>query len=35
MQGHNMGMQGWNTGWMWICGLVLIVAVALIVRSRR
>jgi hypothetical protein len=27
-------MQGWNYGWMWICGLVLIVALVLILRAR-
>ena len=30
MHGYGMGMQGWNSGWMWICGLVLIVALVLI-----
>jgi predicted ATPase len=27
-----MGMQGWNSGLMWICGLVLIVALVLTPR---
>ena len=35
MHGYGMGMQGWNSGWMWICGLVLIVALVLILRARR
>lgn len=35
MQGYNMGVQGLNSGWMWICGLVLVVAMALIFRFRR
>jgi Mg2+ and Co2+ transporter CorA len=35
MNGYNMGMQGWNNGWMWICGLVLIVALVLILRARK
>jgi hypothetical protein len=30
-----MGMNGWNNGWMWIFGLVLIVALVLIFRARR
>ena len=35
MNGYNMGMNGWNNGWMWILGLVLIVALVLIFRARR
>ena len=32
---HGYGMDGWNMGWMWIFGVVLIIALALILRSRR
>ena len=32
---HGYGMGGWNTGWMWISGVVLIIALALIFRPRR
>ena len=32
---HGNGMQGWNMGWMWMLGVVLIIALALIFRSRR
>jgi hypothetical protein len=35
MHGYSMWMQGWNTGWMWICGLVLVVVLALILRARK
>ena len=30
-----MGMQGWNSGWIWMIGLVVIVAMVLIYRARR
>jgi hypothetical protein len=30
-----MGMQGWNSGWIWMLGLVVIVAMVLIYRARR
>ena len=29
------GMHGWNMGWMWLLGVVLIIALALIFRTRR
>jgi hypothetical protein len=32
---HGYGMNGWNMGWMWIPGVVLIIALALIFRQRR
>ena len=32
---HGYGMQGWNMGWMWMFGVVLIIALALILRSRK
>jgi hypothetical protein len=32
---HGYGMQGWNMGWMWMFGVVLIIALALIFRSRK
>jgi hypothetical protein len=32
---QSMGMSGWNYGWMWICGLVLIVAIVLLLRARK
>ncbi len=37
MHGYSMGMQGWNTGWiwMWICGVALVVVLALILRVRK
>jgi hypothetical protein len=35
VHGYSMGMQGWNSGWMWICGFVLIVALVLVFRARR
>jgi hypothetical protein len=28
-------MQGWNNSWMWVCGMVLIVVLALILRARK
>jgi hypothetical protein len=30
-----MGMQGWNSDWMWIGGLVLIVALVVLLRARK
>jgi hypothetical protein len=30
-----MGMQGWNSGWIWMLGLAVIVAMVLIYRARR
>ena len=35
MNGYGMGMQGWNSGWIWMAGLVVIVAMVLIYRVRR
>jgi hypothetical protein len=35
VHGYNMGMQGWNSDWMWIGGLVLIVALVLLLRARK
>jgi hypothetical protein len=32
---HGYGMEGWNNGWMWMFGVVLIVVLALIFRARR
>ena len=32
---HGYGMNGWNMGWIWISGVVLIIALALIFRQRR
>jgi hypothetical protein len=32
---HGYGMQGWNMGWMWVFGVVLVIALALILRARR
>jgi hypothetical protein len=32
---HGYGMQGWNMGWMWLLGVVLIIALALILRARK
>jgi hypothetical protein len=32
---HGYGMQGWNMNWMWLLGVVLIIALALILRARR
>jgi hypothetical protein len=36
---HGNGMQGWNMGgnvvWIWVLGVVLIIALALIFRARR
>jgi len=32
---HGYGMDGWNMGWMWIFGVVLIIALVLIFRGRR
>jgi uncharacterized membrane protein YecN with MAPEG domain len=34
VNGYSMGMHGWNNGWIWICGLVLVVALVLIFRKR-
>jgi len=28
-------MEGWNMGWMWMFGVVLIIALALIFRARK
>jgi hypothetical protein len=35
MNEYGMGMQGWNNGWMWIFGIVLIFALVLIFRRRK
>jgi hypothetical protein len=35
VNGYGMGMQGWNSGWVWMIGLVVIVAMVLIYRARR
>ena len=32
---HGYGMDGWNMGWMWMFGVVLIIALALIFRARK
>jgi len=33
---HGYGMEGWNMGWIWLLGLVVvIIALALIFRPRR
>ena len=32
---HGYGMDGWNMGWMWIFGVVLILALVVILRGRR
>ena len=32
---HGYGMQGWNMGWMWMFAVVLIIALALILRARK
>ena len=32
---HGYGMGGWNMGWISMCGVVLIIALAVIFRSRR
>jgi hypothetical protein len=31
---HGYGMGGWSTGWMWMFGVVAIVALVLIFRPR-
>jgi aspartate/methionine/tyrosine aminotransferase len=31
---HGYGMNGWDMGWMWIPGVVSIIALALIFRLR-
>jgi hypothetical protein len=35
VNGYGMGMQGWNSGWIWMLGLAVIVAMVLIYRARR
>ena len=32
---HGYGMEGWNSAWMWMFGVVLIIALALTFRARR
>jgi hypothetical protein len=32
---HGYGMDGWNMSWMWMFGVVLIIALALIFRARK
>ena len=32
---HGYGMDGWNMSWMWFLGVVLIIALALILRARK
>jgi hypothetical protein len=32
---HGYGMDGWNMSWMWIFGVVLILALVVILRGRR
>ena len=32
---HGFGMEWWNTGWIWMFGVVAIVALVLIFRARR
>ena len=32
MNRYNMGMYGWNSGWMWVVGIVVIVALVLILQ---
>jgi hypothetical protein len=32
---HGYGMNGWNMAWLWIPGVMLIIALALIFRQRR
>jgi hypothetical protein len=35
VNGYGMGMSGWNNGWMWLCGLVLIVVLVLVLRACK
>jgi hypothetical protein len=35
MNGYDMGMYGWNTSWMWVIGLLVIVGLILLLRARR
>ncbi len=32
---HGYGMAGWNTGWMWMLGVIAVVALVLLLRARR
>ena len=32
---HGYGMDGWNMGWMWMFGAVLIIALVVLLRERR
>ena len=32
---HGYGMDGWNMSWMWVLGVVLIIALAPILRARK
>jgi hypothetical protein len=31
---HGYGMDGWNMGWMWMFGIVLIVLVVVLIMRR-
>jgi hypothetical protein len=32
---HGYDMHGWNMGWMWMFGVVAIIALVLIFRARK
>jgi hypothetical protein len=32
---HGYDMQGWSMGWVWIFGVVLIIALVMIFRSGK
>jgi hypothetical protein len=32
---HGYGMEGWNNGWMWMFGVVVIIALVVIFRARK
>ena len=32
---HGYGMDGWNMGWMWMFGIVLIVLVVVLIMRRN
>ena len=31
---HDYGMHGWNTGWMWTFGVVVIVLLIVLIMKR-
>ncbi len=32
---HDYGMHGWNTGWMWMFGVIVIVLLVALIMKRN